>query len=58
MVRYRYRGRLTCVIKGKRQSAPKRTRIDLFNKVGKFDGKWAAVPFIGTTWGSLRSRRR
>ncbi len=33
--RYRFRGRLTCVIKGKRQSAPKRTRIDLRNTVGK-----------------------
>lgn len=33
--RYRFNGRLTCVIKGKRQSAPKRTRIDLQNKVGK-----------------------
>ena len=28
-------GRLTCVVKGKRVSAPKRTRVDIFNKVGK-----------------------
>jgi hypothetical protein len=33
--RYRFNGRLTCVIKGKRQSAPKRTRIDLRNVIGK-----------------------
>ena len=33
--RYRFSGRLTCVIKGKRVSAPKRTRVDIFNKVGK-----------------------
>jgi hypothetical protein len=33
--RYRFSGRLTCVIKGKRVSAPKRTRIDIFNKVGR-----------------------
>jgi hypothetical protein len=33
--RYLFRGRLTCVVNGKRQSAPKRARIDLQNKVGK-----------------------
>ena len=33
--RYRFTGRLTCVINGKRQSAPKRARIDLLNTVGK-----------------------
>ena len=33
--RYRFTGRLTCVINGKRRSAPKRTRIDILNKVGK-----------------------
>ncbi len=33
--RYRFSGRLTCVINGKRQSAPKRARIDLQNKVGR-----------------------
>ena len=33
--RYRFEGRLTCVIKGKRLSAPKRTRIEVFNKVGR-----------------------
>jgi hypothetical protein len=32
---YRFKGRLTCVINGKRQSAPKRTKVSLFNKVGK-----------------------
>ena len=33
--RYRFNGRLTCVINGKRKSAPKRARVDIFNKVGK-----------------------
>jgi hypothetical protein len=33
--RYRFRGRLTCVIGGKRRSAAKRTRIDLLNTIGK-----------------------
>jgi len=33
--RYRFTGRLTCVVNGKRKSAPKRTRIDLFTKIGK-----------------------
>jgi hypothetical protein len=31
--RYRFTGRLTCVIKGKRKSAPIRTRIDVYNVV-------------------------
>jgi hypothetical protein len=33
--RYRFTGRLTCVINGKRRSAPKRARIDLLNTVRK-----------------------
>jgi hypothetical protein len=33
--RYRFSGRLTCVINGRRRSAPKRTRIEVFNKVGR-----------------------
>ena len=33
--RYRFTGRLTCVINGSRVSAPKRARIDLLNTVGK-----------------------
>jgi hypothetical protein len=33
--RYRYRGRLTCVLNGKRRSAAPKTRIDLLNTVGK-----------------------
>ena len=33
--RYRFNGRLTCVIDGKRRLAPKRARIDILNKVGK-----------------------
>jgi hypothetical protein len=33
--RYRFRGRLTCVVNGKRKSATPRTRIDLVNTVGK-----------------------
>jgi len=32
---YKFTGRLTCVINGKRQSAPKRTKVSIFNKVGK-----------------------
>jgi hypothetical protein len=33
--RYRFEGRLTCVVNGRRISAPKRTKITLLNKVGK-----------------------
>jgi hypothetical protein len=33
--RYRFAGRLTCVINGRRRSAPKRTRIDFFNDLGR-----------------------
>jgi hypothetical protein len=33
--RYRFSGRLTCVIDGRRRSAPKRTRIDILNTVGR-----------------------
>jgi hypothetical protein len=33
--RYRFEGRLTCVVNGKRRSAPKRTRIEILNKVGR-----------------------
>jgi hypothetical protein len=33
--RYRFEGRLTCVVNNRRVSAPKRTRIELLNKVGK-----------------------
>jgi hypothetical protein len=33
--RYRFTGRLTCVINGKRRSAPKRVRVDIFNKLHK-----------------------
>jgi hypothetical protein len=33
--RYKFTGRLTCVINGKRKAAPKRARIDLQNKIGK-----------------------
>jgi hypothetical protein len=33
--RYRFNGRLTCVINGKRKSAPKRARVDILNKIGK-----------------------
>ncbi len=33
--RYRFSGRLTCVINGKRRSAPKRARVDIINKIGK-----------------------
>jgi hypothetical protein len=32
--RYRFNGRLTCVINGRRVSAPKRARVDIFNRVG------------------------
>jgi hypothetical protein len=32
--RYRFRGRLTCVVSGKRRAAPKHTRIDLLNQIG------------------------
>jgi hypothetical protein len=32
--RYRFRGRLTCVVKGKRHSAPVKTPIELFNTIG------------------------
>jgi hypothetical protein len=33
--RYRFNGRLTCVINGKRRSAPKRTRVDILNTIGR-----------------------
>jgi hypothetical protein len=33
--RYRFAGRLTCVVNHRRISAPKRTKITLLNKVGK-----------------------
>ena len=33
--RYRFSGRLTCVVNNRRRSAPKRTRIDILNTVGK-----------------------
>jgi hypothetical protein len=45
--RYRFTGRLTCVIAGKRVSAPKRTRVDIFNKVGR-----KTIERNGTTVGS------
>ena len=32
---YRFEGRLTCVVNGKRRSAPKSTRIEVLNKVGR-----------------------
>lgn len=32
---YKFTGRLTCVIDGKRRSAPKRTKVTILNKVGK-----------------------
>ena len=35
IARYRFTGRLTCVINGRRRSAPKRARIDLLNTIGK-----------------------
>jgi hypothetical protein len=33
--RYRFEGRLTCVVNGRRISAPKRTKVELLNKIGK-----------------------
>ena len=33
--RYRFEGRLTCVVNGKRRSAPKSTRIEVLNTVGR-----------------------
>jgi hypothetical protein len=33
--RYRFRGRLTCVVGGKRKSATRHTRVDLANQIGK-----------------------
>jgi hypothetical protein len=33
--RYRFRGTLTCVVRNHRVAAPKRSRIDFLNKVGK-----------------------
>ena len=42
--RYRFSGRLTCVINGKRRSAPKRTRVDIFDTIGK-----RTVETAGTT---------
>jgi hypothetical protein len=33
--RYRFTGRLTCVVNNRRRSAPKRTRIDILNTVGR-----------------------
>jgi len=33
--RYRFSGRLTCVVNNRRRSAPKRTRVDILNTVGK-----------------------
>jgi hypothetical protein len=33
--KYRFKGRLTCVINGKRKSAPKRTKVEILNTVGK-----------------------
>jgi hypothetical protein len=33
--RYRFNGRLTCVINKKRRSAPKGARVELMNKIGK-----------------------
>ena len=47
--RYRFNGRLTCVINGKRKSAPKRTRVDILNKVGKL-----SLEKAGTTVGRQR----
>ena len=31
---YRFMGRLTCVVNGKRKAAPKNTKIDILNTVG------------------------
>jgi hypothetical protein len=33
--RYRFSGRLTCVVNNRRRSAPKRTRIDILNTIGR-----------------------
>jgi hypothetical protein len=33
--RYKFTGRLTCVINNKRRSAPKRTRVDILSTIGK-----------------------
>ena len=33
--RYKFTGRLTCVINNRRRSAPKRTRVDILSQVGK-----------------------
>lgn len=33
--RYRFRGKLTCLIGGKRRSAPVKTPVELFNTIGK-----------------------
>lgn len=33
--RYRFRGRLTCIVKGKRKSAPLKTPVELLNVIGK-----------------------
>jgi len=33
--KYRFKGRLTCVINGRRRSAPKLTKVGILNKVGK-----------------------
>jgi hypothetical protein len=33
--RYRFRGKLTCLVGGKRRSAPVKTPIELFNTIGK-----------------------
>jgi hypothetical protein len=45
--RYRFTGRLTCVIKGKRKSAPIRTKIALYNVV-----RGKTVRKTGTTVGA------
>jgi hypothetical protein len=33
--RYRFRGTLTCVVRGRRVAAPKRTRVDFLNQLGR-----------------------
>jgi hypothetical protein len=33
--RYRFRGALTCVVRGHRVAAPKRTRVDFLNRLGR-----------------------
>jgi hypothetical protein len=33
--RYRFQGRLSCLVNGRRISAPKRTKVELLNQVGK-----------------------